>query len=166
MNSGFRTAKMGKPQARDSHFSYKFFQFLQNRLFSRLNSVQRATLVQHIRKHQSFIDFFISFFQLFDSGFCFFSSFSSFRLRACSSFCCCQESLLSELSVSGALVSAGSDGAGAYFSVSSSFSPDNNRSHQYNSQSPDGSGQEIACSGLINKITVMRNIEDGSAVAV
>lgn len=86
--------------------------------------------------------FLYLFFQLFDPGFCFFSSFSSFRLRACSSFCCCQESLLSELSVSGALVSAGSDGAGAYFSVSSSFSQDNNRSHQYNSQSPDGSGQE------------------------
>ena len=116
-----RTAKMGKPQARDSHFSYNSSSSFRTASFSRLNSVQRATLV-HTSGSTRVSSISLS---LFSSSSIlasvFFSSFSSFRLRACSSFCCCQESLLSELSVSGALVSAGSDGAGAYFSVSSSF---------------------------------------------
>ena len=50
----------------------------------------------------------------------FLSSFSCLRLRACSSFCCCQVSLPSE-GVSSFVSSVASCADGAYFSVSSSF---------------------------------------------
>ena len=139
MNSGFGQQKWenlrrGIPIFHNSSSSFR------TASFSRLNSVQRATLV-HTSGSTRVSSISLS---LFSSSSIlasvFFSSFSSFRLRACSSFCCLPGKLAVRVicfRCSG-FSNVTQTGQAHIFPSAPPFSPDNNRSHQYNSQSPDG----------------------------
>lgn len=86
--------------------------------------------------------FLYLFFQLFDSGFCFFQFVFQFSPAGLFFLLLLPGKLAVRVICFRCSGFSRIRRGRRIFSVSSSFSPDNNRSHQYNSQSPDGSGQE------------------------
>ena len=120
--SGSCRMKKGRGHyANSSHFSYNSSSSaLESCLFR--GSVPHSVL--HSYRHPEERECRRSLYLVFQVPRCvfrlFLSSFSCLRLRACSSFCCCQVSFPSE-GVSSLASSVASCAVGAYFSVSSSF---------------------------------------------